>query len=129
MTAQVQGPGLLIAFAGLLGAAGVSLAAAAAHVSDSTPLRAAAEIAMVHAAATVSFVGLSNHTIRPGLWRSIAAALVLGACLFTATVSLGVLADFRPLPILAPVGGTLTILAWIAAALAGFHEAFSTGKK
>lgn len=120
--------GLLIAVAGLLGAAGVSLAAVAAHVSDSTALRAAAEIAMVHAAAVIAIVAIANHAVRPAFWRYIAAAMLLGAALFTVTVSLGVLTDFRTIAALAPIGGSLAILAWIAVAAAGLCEAASSSK-
>lgn len=117
----------LVALAGLLGAAGVSLAAAAAHISGDETLRAAAEMAMVHAAGVIGLVGFSQNASRPRLWRFIAAAMLLGAWLFTGTVALGQLADFRPLPMLAPVGGTITILSWIAVALAGALEWIDSG--
>ncbi|MEQ8825586.1 MAG: DUF423 domain-containing protein [Filomicrobium sp.] len=112
----------LIIVAGLLGAGGVSLAAIAAHVADSTALRAAAEIAVVHAAATIGLLVLGRHSQTPASWTIPAAVMVLGATLFSATVALGVLADFRPVPALAPIGGTLTILSWLAVSVAGLRE-------
>lgn len=116
---------VMVAFAGLLGAAGVSLAAMAAHVDDSVALRAAAELAMVHAAAGLGLIAVAQRARWAILWAGLAAALLLGAGLFTASVSMGVLIDFRPLPMLAPIGGSLTILAWLAVAGVGVLEAFS----
>lgn len=119
---------LLIAFAGILGAAGVSLAAAAAHVASGDAVRAAAEIAMVHAAAVIALTAYAHHANGPAKWRWIAAAMLLGASLFSATVGLGALADFRPLPMLAPIGGSLTILSWLAVAIAGIAEAATAAR-
>lgn len=113
---------ILIIVAGLLGASGVGLAAAAAHVTDSAALRAASEIAMVHAVAVIGLLALSNHAANQKLWLMVSAAMALGAVLFTGTVALGVLADFRPIPALAPIGGSLTILSWIGVAIAGVWE-------
>ncbi|MBU2580711.1 MAG: DUF423 domain-containing protein [Alphaproteobacteria bacterium] len=118
---------LIVATAGLLGAAGVSLAATAAHVDGAVALRAAAEMALVHAAAAIAIVAYANHARRPGVFRWIATAMLAGALLFVSSVSLGVLADFRPLPALAPVGGTVTIVAWLAVFLSAIFEAARAG--
>ena len=112
----------LIALAGVLGAAGVALAAVAAHVDGSEALRAAAELAMVHAVAGLTIVGISLHARWPRLWRTIAGIMLIGAVFFVSTVSLSVLAEFRPFPMLAPVGGSLTILAWVGVSIAGLIE-------
>ncbi len=124
MQASLTGA-IQIVVAGLLGAAGVSFAALAAHVDDSAALRAAAELAMVHAAAAIALIVLARASHRPTLWLWVSAAMLLGAILFSGTVALGVLADFRPLPALAPIGGSLTILSWIAVVGAGLAEALS----
>lgn len=121
---------MLVALAGLLGAAGVSLAAMAAHVEDSVALRAAAELAMVHAVAGIavaSFAGRQGVAF-PLFWTIAGYGLVLGAGLFTAAVSGGVLADFRPLPMAAPVGGSLTIIAWLGVVVAAALEGFGKGR-
>lgn len=117
---------LLIAAAGLLGAAGVSLAAAAAHVMNGEATRAAAEVAMVHAAAVVGIVAISHHVSRGGLWRAVAAVMLLGAALFSGTVAAGTLADWRPLPTLAPIGGSLTILSWLAVTAVALFDMAAT---
>ena len=113
---------ILIAIAGILGATGVALAALAAHVNDSIALRAAAEIAMVNAVACVAVCAIANHAGRPALFRTVAGAMLLGAWLFSGTVALGILADWRPLPSLAPIGGTLTIAAWLGLAVVAAVE-------
>lgn len=112
----------LIAISGLLGGAGVTLAALAAHAAGAESLRAAAEQAMVHAVTVIGLVAVSGQTSRPWLWHSIAAVMLLGAVLFVGTVSLGVLAELRPLPLLAPTGGSLMIATWVAVAVAGLLE-------
>jgi uncharacterized membrane protein YgdD (TMEM256/DUF423 family) len=113
---------ILVIIAGILGGCGVSLAAAAAHVSDSTALRAAAEISMVHGAAILALAAFANQSKSPLIWNLAGIAMALGATLFTGTVALGVLADFRPLPALAPIGGSLTILSWFGVVVAGLRE-------
>ncbi len=112
----------LITIAGLLGGAGTTLAAVAAHVGGTETLRAAAELAMVHAAATIGLVAVSRQAYRPWLWNAIIAAMLLGAALFVGTVSLGVLADLRPMPMLAPLGGSLMIFMWLTVAVVGLME-------
>ncbi len=114
---------LLIALAGLLGASGVALAAAAAHVSGGEAVRAAAEIAMVHAAAVVALTAYSWQSGSPTVWRVVAAAMLFGAALFTAAVAAGSLMNFRPIPSLAPIGGSLTILSWLGVTATALWEA------
>ncbi|MCH9807934.1 MAG: DUF423 domain-containing protein [Alphaproteobacteria bacterium] len=120
-------PHVLIAIAGVLGAAGVSLAAIAAHVADSTAIRAAAELAMVHAAAAIGLIAFAHHSARSTAWRLVAAAMLLGAILFTGAVALGTLAGFRPIPALAPIGGSLTILSWLALTIVAIWDGVSKG--
>ena len=114
--------GALIAVAGLLGGAGVGLAATAAHVQGSDALRVAAELAMVHAVAAIGLVAVAGRSHRPRLWNSIAGAMLLGAGIFSGSVSLGVLADLRQMSMLAPLGGPLTILTWLAVSVTGLME-------
>lgn len=114
--------GALIAVAGLLGGAGVALAATAAHVHGSDALRAAAQLAMVHAVAAIGLIAVAGRSLRPRLWNSIAGVMLLGAVLFVGSVSLRVLADLRHLSMLAPLGGSLTILTWLAVSVTGLME-------
>lgn len=116
---------ILVALAGLLGAAGVALAAVAAHVEDSVALRAAAEMAMVHASAGVGLVALqrSGGVRFAWVWSLVTAGLVLGAGVFTGAVASSSLAEFR-IPNAAPIGGSVTILAWFGVFVAGLVEWF-----
>ena len=119
----------LVVVAGLLGGAGVALAAAAAHVDGSDALRAAAELAMVHAAAGLAIIAISLHVGRTWLWQTIVGTMLIGATLFVGTVGLGVLAEFRPLPMLAPLGGSLTMLAWVGVSIAGLIEWMNSSRR
>ena len=110
-------PFFVLAWAGLAGAAGVGLAAAAAHKVSSPPLQSAAEMLMIHAAAALALVAVGLGAHCRCYWLGCAALMLTGATLFSGEIALHVLADMRPLPVLAPIGGTLMILSWLAVAL------------
>ncbi|EJW10251.1 hypothetical protein A33M_0264 [Rhodovulum sp. PH10] len=110
---------LLVLVAGLMGAAGVALAAAAAHAMPGAGLDSAAYILLFHAAAVTA----GAAAIASGLvWRPLAlvalAGLVVGALLFSGDIALRAFAGHRIFPMAAPTGGSLMILAWIALAVA-----------
>jgi len=114
-----------VSLAALLVAVGVGLAAAAAHVTGSeTATRAAAELAMVHAVGVIALCASARDDDMPSAWRVVIGAMLLGAYLFSLTVGLGTVFDFRPAPFLAPVGGTLTIASWIGVAVLAAVAAF-----
>lgn len=113
---------ILIALAGLLGALGVALAAAAAHVSDSVELRAAAELAMVHATAVIALHLVSRHTTVPVLWLLVASVMWAGTTLFTLAVALPAMTEIRLFTNAAPIGGSLTILSWVGVFVAALIE-------
>ncbi|MEL7048719.1 MAG: hypothetical protein AAFO75_07115, partial [Pseudomonadota bacterium] len=56
------------------------------------------------------------------VWTSVTLAMLFGAATFTAAVALASLADARPIPGAAPVGGSLTILAWVGVFAAAIME-------
>ncbi len=103
---------LFLGFGALNGLAAVGLAAVAAH-AVLTPdrlaaLRSGVEIQGWHAAA------LLFCALRPGAWVAIAgAAFVVGALLFCTGVYAVAFADTH-LGAVAPTGGTLLMLGWIA---------------
>ena len=108
---------LLLAAAGLLGAAGVGLAAAAAHRGGAN-LDVAANLLMIHAAA-VAALALAG---RGGLLLGGATLLALGATLFAGDIALRAFAATRLFPMAAPSGGIAMMLGWLtlaAAAAAG----------
>ncbi|MEO1207178.1 MAG: DUF423 domain-containing protein [Pseudomonadota bacterium] len=113
---------ILIALAGLLGGSGVALAAIAAHVQDTVVIRAAAELAMVHAVAVIALVAFAKNAKYTVIWTIVTAAMLVGAALFASAVTLASLADFKPIPGAAPIGGSLTILSWVGVFAAGMME-------
>lgn len=112
--------GLLIMFAGLMGAAGIALAAASTHAAPGPGLDSAAYMLLFHAAAVAALVGLLDREL---VWRPLglaaAAGLVLGAGLFSGDIALRALAHARLFPMAAPTGGIVMMAAWLAVAIAG----------
>jgi uncharacterized membrane protein YgdD (TMEM256/DUF423 family) len=109
--------------AGLAGAAGVSVFAAAAHVAEAGSreqqgLTNAAVMLMVHAAAVLALVALSQSAGSVAWrWQLIGLVMITGSLLFGGAVALPVFAGFGLFPLAAPIGGSLTILAWAAVAV------------
>lgn len=117
---------VLLLLAGLMGAAGVTLAAAAAHAEPNAGLDSAAYMLLFHAAAVVGGAAILDRDL---VWRApLLAALggwVIGAALFSGDISLRAFAGHRIFPMAAPTGGTLLIIAWLAlslAAIGGFMK-------
>ena len=119
--------------AALLGAMGVTLAAAEAHMAPGTALHSAALLALVTAPACLAllmcgYVGLLPRLIA----RTLALLLWLGSFLFGISLSAKILGPLLPpdhavtslfvifakIPMLAPFGGSLMILAWLLCACA-----------
>jgi uncharacterized membrane protein YgdD (TMEM256/DUF423 family) len=107
-------PRLCLGVAGLYGAAGVGLAAAASHMGEAL-LGPASLMLLVHAAA---LLGLALVTDRFASRLLGLSALLIGAgvFLFSGSLALHALADLRPVPMAAPAGGMLMIAGWLAAA-------------
>ena len=101
----------------LMGAAGVSAAAAAAHVTGEGRMSAAAQVLMVHAAATLALAACGATASR--LVLAGAVGLQAGAILFAADMAARTILERALFPSAAPIGGTLLIVAWLVAA-AGF---------
>jgi len=109
----------LIVLAGLMGACGVALAAAAAHGAPGSGLDSAAYLLLFHAVAVLGAAGVTGQGL---LWRPLAlaamAGFVLGGGLFAGDVSMRAFAGHRLFPMAAPTGGTLLILSWLILAAA-----------
>jgi uncharacterized membrane protein YgdD (TMEM256/DUF423 family) len=107
---------IFIALAGLMGAAGIVLAAAGAHMAPGSGLDGAAYMLLFHAAAVLGGAAL----VQQGAlwWRPLAltvlAAWVLGAVLFAGDIALRAFAGHRLFAMAAPSGGMILILAWLA---------------
>ena len=110
---------ILIALAGLMGAAGIVLAAAGAHIAPGAGLDSAAYMLLFHAAAVVGGAALVQQG---ALWRPLAlavlAAWLLGAILFSGDIALRAFTAHRLFPFAAPSGGFILIAAWLALAAA-----------
>ena len=111
---------IFIALAGLMGAAGVMLAAAGAHGAKvGMGLDSAGYLLMIHACAAIA-VTLATRgglTLRP-LGLAATAGFVIGASLFAADVTMRAYLGHRLFPFAAPTGGTLLIVAWLMVAIA-----------
>jgi uncharacterized membrane protein YgdD (TMEM256/DUF423 family) len=108
---------ILIALSGLMGAGGIVLAAAGAHMAPGAGLDSAAYMLLFHAAAVLGGAALMQQGV---LWRPLAlvvlAAWVLGAVLFSGDIALRAFSGHRLFPFAAPSGGFILIAAWLALA-------------
>ena len=112
-------PAIFSLFAGLLGAAGVVLAAASAHLALGPGLDSAANILLFHAAALLGGTALLRDGTLSRLPALAAlAGWVVGATLFSGDIALRTFAAHRLFPMAAPAGGTVLIFAWLALAFA-----------
>jgi uncharacterized membrane protein YgdD (TMEM256/DUF423 family) len=110
---------LLIALAGLMGAAGVTLAAAAAHGTDASRLASASAMLLFHATAILAVVALlARGLLHGGIGLIAAFGFVIGAALFAGDLTLRQYAGHSLFPMAAPSGGTLMIASWLAVTLA-----------
>lgn len=107
----------LAALAALMGAVGVAMAALAAHAGGGEVGATAALFLILHAGA---LVGVSAHMRVGGNSNSFAIAgfaLAAGAILFSGALATHVFLGVR-LPFVAPIGGGVMVLAWLALAIA-----------
>ncbi len=109
---------LVSALAGLYGAAGVALAAAGAHRSGNPNVVTAAYFLLFHAAALVGLCTAAAVAQRAVPAMVAASLIACGTLLFSGHLALHALAGLVPIPFAAPVGGSLTILGWLVAAVA-----------
>ncbi len=110
---------IMIILAGVMGADGVILAAAAAHQGESGRLEAASSMLLFHAPAVLAVAALIERGIvhaRIGL--ASAFGFVIAAALFATDLTLRHYAGHRLFPFAAPTGGTLLIVSWLALAVA-----------
>jgi uncharacterized membrane protein YgdD (TMEM256/DUF423 family) len=108
-----------VGIAGMLGAAGVALAALAAHRVADPSLTTAALFLIMHAAAAVALSTLAGGSPWPTGFLLSASLMIFAVALFSGDVTSRVLLGDRLFPMAAPLGGSLMILAWLGAALSG----------
>jgi len=110
---------IMIIFAGLMGASGITLAAAGAHAVPNVGLESAAYMLLFHAAALLGGTALLQQGT---LWRPlllvVLIAWVVGAALFSGDIALRAFSGHRLFAMAAPTGGMILIIAWLALAVA-----------
>jgi uncharacterized membrane protein YgdD (TMEM256/DUF423 family) len=112
-------PRILVVLAAIMGADGVILAAASAHLPDASRLASASSMLLFHATAIFGAVALAERAI-VDIRIGIAAAFgfVIAASLFAGDLTLRQYAGHSLFPMAAPTGGTLLIASWLALAVA-----------
>ena len=109
---------ILAALAGLMGAGGVMLAAASAHLADAARLAAASSMLLFHACAVLGAVALAERgLLQARIGLAAAFGFVVAATLFAGDLTLRQYAGHGLFPMAAPTGGTLLIVSWLALAL------------
>jgi uncharacterized membrane protein YgdD (TMEM256/DUF423 family) len=106
---------MLLAAAGLLGAAGVALGAASAHLGGGDLSRLGSAFLLFHAAAVPGLLALPWPARR--LVRLATTCLALGAALFSGDVALLGFTGRTPVAGLAPAGGILLMIGWLLVAV------------
>ena len=106
---------ILIALAGLMGAAGVVLLAASAHAAPGAGLDSAGQMLLFHAAAVVATAAVLHQGLvfRP-LAIAAAIGLIVGATLFSGDIAMRAFAGHRLFAMAAPSGGVILIASWLA---------------
>jgi uncharacterized membrane protein YgdD (TMEM256/DUF423 family) len=108
---------ILLAIAGLMGAAGVVLAAGGAHGKPGSGLDSAGYLLLIHAVAVLAATALMRE---PLLYRPLALAslwgFAAGAALFAADVAARAYLGGRLFPFAAPAGGLIMIASWLVLA-------------
>ena len=107
---------ILLMLAGLMGAAGVALAAAAAHGTPGAGLDSAANMLLFHAPALLA-LGLAA---RGRLLPYAGLALALGVALFSGDLMARDFLGNRLFPMAAPAGGVIMIVGWLMVAVGAF---------
>jgi uncharacterized membrane protein YgdD (TMEM256/DUF423 family) len=110
---------ILVALAGVMGADGVILAAAAAHQPDATRLASASSMLLFHAVAVLASVALIERSIiHAKVGVAAAFGFVVAAALFAGDLTLRQYAGHSLFSMAAPTGGTFLIVSWLALAVA-----------
>ena len=108
----------ILLIAALHGACGVALTAVAAHADTSPLLATAGRFLEIHAGAGVALAGVLL-ALRPQgrAFAFIVFALQAGVTLFSGGLTLSAFLQQKLFSYVAPIGGSITILAWTALAV------------
>lgn len=101
----------------------MTLAAVAAHRVPTPAMATAAQMLMVHAVAVLAVAAWAVRSDNAGgWWRAAARMMLLGVALFAGDIALKGFEVGQLFPMAAPIGGSLTILAWVLVAVAAAVE-------
>ncbi len=107
-----------ILLAGLMGATGVALWAAASHGGE-TNLQIAAQMLLLHAAAIMGATACRKQLLVHDRLASLGVSvLIFGIVLFAADLWTRARLGGRLFPMAAPLGGSLAIIGWLTLVLA-----------
>ena len=114
---------ILIMLAGVMGAAGIILAAIGAHGAAGFGLDSAAYILLFHAGAILGGTAL----LRQGILRRPLALIALtgwalGAIMFSGDIAFRAFTGHSLIAMVAPTGGVLLIVAWLVLGAAAIGE-------
>ena len=110
---------ILVILAGIMGADGVILAAAAAHQGDATRLMPASSMLLFHATAILAVAALAERgIIHVKIGLAAGFGFVVAAALFAGDLTMRQYAGHSLFPMAAPTGGTLLIANWLLLAVA-----------
>jgi uncharacterized membrane protein YgdD (TMEM256/DUF423 family) len=110
---------ILVILAGIMGADGVILAAAAAHQGDATRLMPASSMLLFHATAILAVAALAERgIIHVKIGIAAGFGFVIAAALFSGDLTMRQYAGHGLFPMAAPTGGTLLIVSWLLVAVA-----------
>ena len=110
---------ILIILAAIMGADGVVLAAASAHLPDAQRLASASSMLLFHALAVLAIVALIERgVVHVAIGTTAACGFVVAAVLFAGDLTVRQYAGHSLFPMAAPTGGTLLIVSWIVLAVA-----------
>ena len=110
-------PLVLAGVAALMGAAGVTLAAAGVHENGGELVLRSAQFLLLHACAALAIAAHAKVATASALALLIVGFVMeAGAILFSAELAIHIFMGVRIFPFAAPIGGTTMLLAWIALA-------------
>ena len=112
-----------IGIGALLGAAGVALAAVAAHRTADPSLATAARFLILHGVGAIALTAIAGGTPWPTVLLGAASLMLVAVALFSGDVSSRVLLGDKLFPMAAPLGGSLLIGSWLIAAVTALFAA------
>ena len=112
-----------IGIGALMGAAGVALAAVAAHRTADPSLATAALFLILHGVGAIALTAIPGGTPWPTVLLGAASLMLVAVALFSGDVSSRVLLGDKLFPMAAPLGGSLLIGSWLIAAVTALFAA------